>query len=233
MAHRSIQEIREEIRKLSGHNPEFLDKLNPTGKPSRGVRLPELRKLAKAIAKEDYRWFLEHNPMDTFEMEMLQAYVIGYARGDVNEILGYLRKFIPLVHDWAVNDGLCATFQLARKFPEETFDLLMEFKDSHKEFEVRVVAVMLMSQFLTEEYIDRVLKVWDSLYAEEYYAKMGIAWGVATAMAKFPKETFDYMVSLDNHLDDWTYRKALQKMRESYRVDNALVDRIKAKSLKK
>ena len=104
MAHREIEEIREELRKLSGNNAELYDKLNPTAKPSAGVRVPDLRKLAKELAKEDYRWFLEHNPMDTFELEMLQGLVIGYAKDDVKTILAYLKKFIPLIHDWAVNE---------------------------------------------------------------------------------------------------------------------------------
>lgn len=226
----TIKQIKEEIKKLSGNNAELYDKLNPTAKPSAGVRQPDLRELAKRIAKEDYRFFLEHNPMDTYEMEMLQAFVIGYAKDDIHTILNYLREFIPKVHDWAVNDALCSTFKIAKKYPKETYDLLMEFKDSKQEFEVRVVAVMLMSQFLTDEYIDKALAIWDSLYAEEYYAKMGIAWAIATAMAKYPEKTCAYMVSKKNHLDDWTYQKALQKMRESFRVDNALVDKIKAES---
>ena len=202
-------------------------KLNPTAKPSCGVKLPDLRNLAKTIAKEDYKWFLDNNPMDTFEMETLQAFVIGYAKDDINVLLDYMRKFIPTIHDWSVNDSLCQTFKIARKYPEETYTLLMEFKDSHKEFEVRVVAVMLMSQFLNEEYIDRVIDVLDSLYTDSYYSRMGVAWAVATAMAKFPDKVLSYMKSSNNHLDDWTFNKAIQKMKESYRVDNSLVEKIK------
>jgi 3-methyladenine DNA glycosylase AlkD len=224
----TIAEIKEEIISPSGNNAEFYDKLNPTGKPSMGVRIPALRKLAQKIAKEDYRFFLENNPMDTFEMETLQAFVIGYAKDDIKIILSYLRAFIPMVHDWAVNDSLCQTFKIARKYPGETYELLMEFKDSHEEFEVRVVAIMLMSQFLNDEYIDRVIKVLDSLHTDAYYSRMGVAWAVATIMAKYPDKCYQYMTSGDNHLDEWTYHKALQKMRESYRVDNALVEKIVA-----
>ena len=56
---------------------------------------------------------------------------------------------------------------------------------------------------------------------------MGVAWAVATAMAKCPDKVFSYMNSKDNHLDDWTFNKAIQKMKESYRVDNNLVAKIK------
>ena len=223
----TIVEIKEEILSLSGNNAEFYDKLNPTAMPSLGVRIPALRKLAKRIAKEDYRWFLENNPLDSFELEILQAFVIGYAKDDIQSLLSYLREFIPKVHDWAVNDSLCQNFKIARKYPKETYELLMDFKDSRKEFEVRVVAVMLMSHFLNDEYIDRVIEVINSLYTDAYYSGMGVAWAVATIMAKYPEKCFRYMNSPENHLDDWTYRKALQKMRESFRVDNALVERMK------
>ena len=222
----TIESIKDEVMKHSGHNPELNKKLNPTAKPSFGVRLPDLRNIAKNIAKEDYKWFLENNPMDTFEMETLQAFVIGYAKDDIHTLLEYMRKFIPTIHDWSVNDSLCQTFKIAKKYPQETYDFLMEYADSHREFEVRVVAVMLMSQFLNEEYIDRVIKTLNSLHAETYYSRMGVAWAVATAMAKFPDKTLAYMNSASNNLDDWTFNKAVQKMKESYRVDNSLVEKI-------
>ncbi|MBR4725245.1 MAG: DNA alkylation repair protein [Lachnospiraceae bacterium] len=225
----TISQIRDEISALADpKNAEFFAKLNPTAKPCAGVRIPALRKLAQKIAKDDYRAFLDTNPMDTFEMEALQAFVIGYAKDDINVILSYLDKFIPKVHDWSVADSLCQTFKIAKKYPDETFAILTKYRTSHKEFEVRIVAIMLMSQFLRDEYIDIVFEVVDSLYTEEFYAKMGVAWAVATIMAKYPDKCLDYMLSPDNHLDEWTYNKALQKMKESYRVDNAVVEKIKA-----
>ena len=225
----TISQIRDEISALADpKNAEVFAKLNPTAKPCAGVRIPALRKLAQKIAKDDYRAFLDTNPMDTFEMEALQAFVIGYAKDDINVILSYLDKFIPKVHDWSVADSLCQTFKIAKKYPDETFAILTKYRTSHKEFEVRIVAIMLMSQFLRDEYIDIVFEVVDSLYTEEFYAKMGVAWAVATIMAKYPDKCLDYMLSPDNHLDEWTYNKALQKMKESYRVDNAVVEKIKA-----
>ena len=92
----------------------------------------------------------------------------------------------------------------------------MPYAKSDQGFEQRVVAVMLMDHFLTEEYIARVLSVWDRLDHPGYYRKMGVAWGVATAYAKYPKETHAFL--LENHLDDETYNKAIQKMIESYRI---------------
>ena len=93
----------------------------------------------------------------------------------------------------------------------------MEYKDSRKEYEVRVVAVRLLDQYLIPEYIEKTVKTLDYLYDGDYYGSMAIAWALATAYAKFPKETMSLLQG-KNHLSDFTYNKAIQKMTESYRV---------------
>lgn len=195
---------------------EFTSGLIPGTDPILGVRVPVIRALAKQIAKEDWRSYLAGARDDSYEEIALQGFVIGYAKADIDEILFHAGNFIPKIHDWSVNDGFCSTFKIARKYRDEVWEFLMQYKDSPNEFEQRVVAVMLMAHFLEEEYIERVLAVWDALKHEGYYCRMGVAWGIATAYAKFPKETHAFL--LDNHLDDFTYNKAIQKMLESYRV---------------
>lgn len=195
---------------------EFTSGLIPGSAPILGVRIPRVRSLAKQIVKQDWRSYLEGARDDSYEEICLQGFVIGYAKADIEELLTWAAAFIPKIQDWSVNDGFCATFKIAQKHRERVWEFLMQYKDSNSEFEQRVVAVMLMDHFLVEEYIDRVLGVWDVLNHEGYYCKMGVAWGIATAYAKFPKETYAFL--LDNHLDDFTYNKAIQKMLESYRV---------------
>ena len=64
---------------MAGDNPQFYTNIIPGAKQVLGVSVPKLRTLAKEIARNDYQSFLQNNPMDTYEMEMLQAFVIGYA----------------------------------------------------------------------------------------------------------------------------------------------------------
>ncbi len=213
-------ELEPRLRALaSAHQASFSSSLTPNCKPMLGVRLPELRKIAKEIAKEDYKGFLEECPDTYFEYETLQAYVLGYAKDDIESILSYADRFLPKIKDWSVSDSFCQNFSLARKHPERVFSWLMEYAKKEEEFPQRVVAVLLMSHFLVPEYIDRVLTVMDMLQYDGYYTKMGVAWCVATAYAKFPKETAAYLAN--NQLRDWTYNKAIQKMCESYRVADA------------
>lgn len=203
----------------SEHQAKFSSSLTPNCKPMLGVRLPELRTIAKEIARTDYRGFLEECPDTYFEYETLQAYVLGYAKDSIEVILSYADRFLPKIADWSVNDSFCQNFTIARKYPERVFDWLLGYAKKEEEFLQRVVAVLLMSHFLTPAYIDRVLAVMDTLQFDGYYTRMGVAWCVATAYAKFPKETAAYLA--DNRLHDWTYNKAIQKMCESYRVGDA------------
>ena len=189
-----------------------------------GVRLPELRKIAKVIAKEKrYEFFAEKHT--SFEELTIHAYAIGYLKEDVEVCLKYLKEFIPLVDNWSVNDSLCQNMKFARTYPKEVFEFIKSMKDSDNEWEIRVVAVTLLSHFLNDEYIDEVIEILDSLKRPSYMARMGIAWAFATVMAKYEDKMFDYLDR--SSLDNWTFNKALCKMRESFRVSEKAKEKIK------
>lgn len=213
------------------HQADFSTKLTPGCKPMIGVKIPELRKIAKQIAKQDYKKFLEKYPEEYFEHEILKALVIGYAKDDFDVIIGYADAFVPKIHDWAVNDIFCSTFKIAQKNREKVWEWLSGYAVIEEEFSQRVVAVMLMAHFLVDEYIDKVLECMNRLKYDGYYTKMGVAWCVATAYAKYPEKTHKFL--LDNELDDWTFNKSIQKMTESFRVsdtDKELLRKMKRKS---
>lgn len=199
-------------------------KLIPGGKPALGGKVPDIRKLAKEVAKEcsvqgtlvDYNYFMENFPEDYLEEELLKAFVIGYVKDDVKNVIECAAGFVPRIHDWCVCDAFCQTFSIARKYPKEVFEWVCGYINSDKEFEQRVVAVLLMSHFLVDEYYERVIYTMNRLKHTGYYTKMGIAWCVATAYAKYREATLSYLNG--NELDDWTFNKSIQKMIESYRV---------------
>ena len=175
-----------------------------------GIRLPLLRQIAKELAKVDWRTYLENACDDYFEETMLQGLTIGFVKADIDEILRYVKAFIPKIDNWSVCDSFCAGFKIAAKERERVWNFLICYCDG-TEFEQRVVAVMLMDYFLTEEYIDRVLKVLEGLANRGYYTKMAVAWAIATAYT-------------------WTHNKAIEKIQESYRI--TAEDKIYLKTLK-
>lgn len=183
-----------------------------------GIRIPILRDMAKKLAKEDWKGCMEWQDTLYFEETMLQGLVLGYAKASVEEILDYTRGFIPRINNWSVNDSFCNNFKIARKEQQKVWDFLMTYKDSQDEFETRVVAVMLMDHFLDDAHIDDVLKVLGELEIVGYYTSMGVAWAYATAWAKYPEKTKNYL--LTHPIDAETYHKTLRKCLESYRISD-------------
>ena len=202
-------------------------KLKKLERTSFGISIPELRKLAKQIAKTDYKMFIQKNDYSSYELKLLHAFVIGYAKDDIQTLLGYFKNFIPFVNDWVINDSLCQNFKIARKFPEKVWNFLMTYRHTSKEFESRIVSVMLLSHYITDDYIDSVIAVLDSLNTQTYYSRMGVAWGLATIMGKYPSKCIKYLSSDNCHLDIKTYNKTLQKIRESYKVSDDIKSLIK------
>ena len=152
-------EVKERIIAMAeGNYQVFSSSLIPGCHNMLGCRIPALRDLAKEICKTDFRKYLENATDDYFEETMLQGFVIGYAKMDMEERLLYAEKFIPKIKDWSVNDGFCSTFKSASKDREKVWEFLQPYAESNKEFEIRVAAVMYMNYFLTEQYIDRVLE---------------------------------------------------------------------------
>ena len=162
-----------------------------------GTSVPDIKKLAKLIARDNYKEFIESNDNSSFELKLLHAFVLGYAKDDIETILKYFERFMPQVD-------------------------LMKYKNSKKEFESRIVSVVLLSHYLNDNYIDKVIKVLNELNTDDYYSQMGVAWAVATVMAKYPKKCLDYLNSKECNLGKITYNKSLQNIRESLRVSDEI-----------
>ncbi|GIN90226.1 hypothetical protein J22TS1_12770 [Siminovitchia terrae] len=196
---------------------KFSAALIPTINNVLGVRLPELRKIAKKIVKGDWRTYLETAKDEYFEEIMLQGMVIGYVETDIEEILSYVASFVPKIDNWSVCDSFCTGLKFTKENKERVWGFLQPYLSSKKEYELRFGVVMLLDFYIETEYINRVLILLDHVEHEGFYAKMAVAWAVSICYVKFPDSTMTYLGN--NTLDDFTYNKALQKITESNRVD--------------
>lgn len=197
----------------------FASRLLPGAESVLGVRLPKLREIAKKLAKEDWQRYLEEAQDDSMEEIMLQGMVLGYAKGNLQIKEKYLRNFIPKIDNWSVCDSCCATIKLAKKQPEEMWEFLQDYLHSDKEFDIRFGLVQLLNYYINPEYLARVLKEVDRISNKAYYVQMAQAWAVSICYREFPKETELFLKN--NHLDDFTYNKALQKITESLKTGKA------------
>lgn len=191
-----------------------------------GVRLPELRRLARRLARTDWRQNLHKLSDDTFEEIMLQGMVIGYADCPIEERLELIRGFVPKIDNWSVCDSFCSGLKSVRSERGRCFQFLQPYLKSTSEFEQRFAAVMLLDYYIDEEWILRTIKALKEIDAQDYYAKMAVSWALAECYLSFPKETTP--VICDDKLDLAVRQKALQKIIQSRTISPQTRDAIRA-----
>ena len=188
--------------------------------PALGVRAPLLRTVGKRLLRGDWQGFLDASrnyPM--FEVQMLHAIVLGGARCPVNEKIRLLDAFLPRVDNWAVCDALCSSLKPRANEKDALFAFVCGCADSEEEFRKRFGLVMMMNRYREDEYAPAVLSAYRRFSHPGYYARMGAAWGLATLFLFQREGVLEILNS--GVLDDFTHNKAIQKLRESYRVSNA------------
>lgn len=206
----------------------FAKKLLPGTKNILGVRLPNLRKIAKQIAKQDWRTYLATASNETFEEIMLQGMVIGYIKTTIDEILFYAAEFIPKIDNWSVCDSFCSGLKITKKYPKQVWNFIINYLKETKPYFLRFGIVMLIDYYIDLVHIEDCFFLLDKIQSEHYYVNMAIAWAVSVCYIRFPEKTISYLKN--NNLSDWTYHKAIQKVKESYLVTEerkALICQIK------
>ena len=223
------KEIREAIFKLADPKyKEFYSSLCPNIDNIIGVKIPILRDFAKKLLKEiDWKEYLNSAWDEYYEEITLQGMIISFAskKGNIEEFIPYIDKFIPKINNWGVCDTFCAGLKITKNNLEYMWKYIQKYVNSDKEFEIRFAVVMMLDYYINEEYIDEVLKILNNIKNNEYYVEMAIAWAISIAFIKFSDKTMEFL--RNNTLSDFTYNKSIQKIIESYRVDEKIKEKLK------
>ena len=195
---------------------KFLSKLTPNVSENTiiGVRIPEIRKLAKKLVKNnEYEDFLKELPHKYYDENLLHGAIISENK-DFENCIELLNSFLPFVDNWAVCDTISP--KIFKKHKKELIEKIKEWSQSDKTYTCRFGVEMLMTHFLDEDFKKEYLEMVANIHSEEYYVKMVIAWFFATALTK----QWDYAVIYleNNKLDVWVHNKTIQKARESLRI---------------
>ena len=150
-----------------------------------------------------------------YEETVIWGFLINLEKCTQEERLAMLEHYVPVLDNWAVCDSFCANAKWMTKADKEAlWAFLLPYFHSKHEFEVRFAIVAAMTHFLKEEWLERVFGQVDSIDpssitskyrtvkgkpqtaqagtvqgVEPYYVRMGVAWLLATALAKFPAQT--------------------------------------------
>ena len=211
-----------------------------------GLHSPEMKQIAKQLSSKggEVIHAFEATPNNElcYEETVVWGFLINLVKCPLAERLAMLEHYVPVLDNWAVCDSYCAHAKwMARADMETLWEFLQRWFDSDREFEVRFAVVVAMCYFLNDEWLERVLQRIDNLDidriksdyktvkgkpkvaqqgtvqgAEPYYVRMGIAWLLASALAKFPERTRTFVSA--SHLPADIIKLYIRKARESFKT---------------
>ncbi|HWT26354.1 MAG TPA: DNA alkylation repair protein, partial [Mobilitalea sp.] len=119
----------------------------------------------------------------------------------------------------------CSGLKITKTNKERVWDFIQPYLNSDREYEIRYGVVMML-YYLEPEYAGKAFEHFGRIKHEGYYVKMAVAWVLSMYFVKLPEITLEYLKN--NKLDDFTYNKALQKIVESLKVDQATKELIRS-----
>lgn len=194
---------------------DFQCRLLPTVEPAAvlGVRMPDLRRLARALSREEAAAFLAALPHPTYDENNLHGLLICRLR-DYDETVAALNRFLPCVDNWATCDLMRpAAF---RRRPAPLLPQIQEWLRSGQCYTVRFALGVLLSEYLDEGFQPVQLDWAAAACCGEYYVNMMVAWYVATALAKQYEAALPLLA--ENRLPEWVHNRTIQKAVESRRI---------------
>ena len=228
---------------LGLHTPEIKQVAKQLWREGCEVELPDGSRKAIANGREVIHCFeTVANESLCYEETVIWGFLINLEKCTFAERLSMLEHYVPVLDNWAVCDSYCANAKwMARADKEMLWMFLKRYFRSSREFEVRFAIVTAMTYFLNGEWLERVFAQLDRIDlariaseykamkgkpktaqqgtvqgAEPYYVRMGVAWLLATALAKFPTQTREFARS--SHLLADVIRLYVRKARESLRT---------------
>lgn len=225
------QEIKEELFSLAEEGyKDFSLKLIPGFPPEEfiGVRIPKLRKIAsEALKRDGWQAYLAEDENLYFEEKMVQAFIIGQAKTEVHDKIKMVDAFLPKIDNWSICDSFCNSLKFAseKENQEEVWTYMEDYFLHDDEYKVRFALVMALNHFLDPDWQEASLKKFSQIKHQGYYVQMANAWAISIAYIKNPERVMDFL--LEGSLDDFTHNKAIQKIRESFRVSKEEKDQVK------
>lgn len=179
-----------------------------------GIRLPALRKFAKAFAKTPQAAeFMAELPHTYYEENLLHMLLIAQMK-DYDAAIAALEIFLPYVDNWAVCDVPAPKCFGAHR--SKLLTPICTWLSSGETYTVRYGIGLLMRFYLDDPADAGLMELVADVKSEEYYVNMMIAWYFATALAMQWETAVSYLQ--ENRLEVRVHNKTIQKARESYRI---------------
>ena len=202
---------------------EFHSKITDTKLEIIGIRVPVLRSIAKRVLKTNIEDFFKCIKNEYYE----EIFIYGIVLANSAEFIidKYLIDFINRIDNWAICDSFCSSLKIVNKKMGKYWIYFNNLIDLDKEFYTRVSIVIFMDYYLTDQYIDRVLKIVTNIDSDKYYINMALSWLLSFVFIKYQDKVIDIFKS--KALNKFVQNKAISKICDSYRVDKQIKNMLK------
>lgn len=207
---------------------EFLNELNALAEPEYrefhkkllkndkinilGVRVPQLKKLAKKYVNEVDN--ILSFPDEFYEVTFVKLSAVALL--DYGSFIARLDRCVKLIDNWAACD--CFVPRCIKSNRDEFLPYIRHYASAAGEFEQRFALTTLLHFYVEEQYLEIIFSLAESCDTSKYYVHMAVAWLVAETLIKHYIRAVDFL--LKNALDKKTHNKAIQKACESFRLSN-------------
>ena len=115
-----------------------------------GVRIPNLRKLAKELFKNsEWEEFIKNLPHTYYEENNLHAFIVEQIK-DFKTVLSETKRFLPYIDNWATCDSFRP--KVFAKNKEKLYPEILKWLESSHTYTVRYGIGMLLTHFLDDDF---------------------------------------------------------------------------------
>ena len=169
-----------------------------------GIRVPILKKIAKELAKGNYKEFISIMNHNYHEEVLIHGLILGYIKDPMN----YFDDYIKYMNDWQSCDITISNMKY--------FKYNQDINYIKKYLYHRVGYVILLTYYIKDEYIYELYNIVDNYNSDNYYVKMAVAWLLSYLIIYDKNRAVKYLKK--SKLDDFTYNKGIQKAIESKKI---------------
>ena len=157
---------------------DFIAKLVPTIEKDTviGVRMGDLRRLAREIRKEENLDIFNEAKFYYREEKLLYALCIFKMSESFDKAMNALDEFLPYIDNWEVTDLIAGEIIIDEAHIDKAFQKALSYVHSSDEYTIRLGLVIMNKKYNDSAHIEKILDALKSISLDAYYVNMAAAW---------------------------------------------------------
>lgn len=141
-----------------------------------GVRMGDLRRLAREIRKEENLDIFNEAKFYYREEKLLYALCIFKMSESFDKAMNALDEFLAYIDSWEVTDLIAGEIIIDEAHIDKAFQKALSYVHSSDEYTIRLGLVIMNKKFNDKAHIDKIIDAIKNITLNTYYVNMAAAW---------------------------------------------------------